>query len=57
MLFDRAGKVLVCAQDITELKLAQLELQRREEALRETVRKRESALAGKRSCSRKFIIA
>lgn len=47
MQFDRATKVLVCAQDITELKLAQLELQRREEALRETVRELESALAEK----------
>ena len=47
MEFNGARKVLVCAQDITELKETQLELQRREEALRETVRKLESALAEK----------
>jgi PAS domain-containing protein len=47
MQFDGARKILVCAQDITELKLAQLELQEREESLRETVRELESALSEK----------
>jgi two-component sensor histidine kinase/PAS domain-containing protein len=47
MELDGARKVLVCAQDITELKQAQLQLQRREDTLRETVRKLESALTEK----------
>jgi two-component sensor histidine kinase len=47
MQFDRASKVLVCAQDITELKLAQIALRRREEDLQETVRQLEPALAEK----------
>jgi two-component sensor histidine kinase len=45
--FNGARKVLVCAQDITDLKQAQLELQSREEALRESVRELKSALAEK----------
>ncbi len=47
MEFAGARKVLVCAQDITELKEAQIQLQRREEVLRQTVYKLESALAEK----------
>ena len=47
MDFGNGRKVLVCAQDITELKQAQLELLRREEALQQTVARLQTALADK----------